>query len=155
MRKTKELQIEIEDNKVLKVVVKELTYRQLLNLTESFEIMKVLGDLKTLPGEIKKFLQDTLIPICTNLTYDQVLDFPPSDVDLIISAIREVNASFFEKVVQLDPITWIKQILRQYQTRIVSTLAVNAGSSVVSSLQQDTLKPSTMDTPMDSPPIST
>jgi len=70
--------------------VYELSVRQIINLMEDDS----LGDL-SLPA-LKSLFTDKLLPVGSNLSYDELIEMNPSEIKECWNRFREVNASFFE-----------------------------------------------------------
>lgn len=84
------------------IEIKELTVRQIIQLAQSGE--KTATGNKDEKGNVigatmedfKNFLQGDLLPLCTNLTLEEIIDFPPSVLREIYDKFKEVNKSFFD-----------------------------------------------------------
>lgn len=87
MRKTKALEI-AEFGK--SIVVNELKLGEIVSLLEG----SVLKD-ATLKS-FRETFEETLIPLCTNLDPNDLLDLAPSELLIIWTAFKDVNSVFFE-----------------------------------------------------------
>lgn len=87
MRKTETFEIEGYEKKV---IVNELTIKQIISLMEK----DVLGDASL--DHLRSQFEETILPMCTNLKLDDLLEMAPSDVKHIWGKFREINEAFFE-----------------------------------------------------------
>lgn len=84
MQRTKSRTLEISKDETIDVVISEVRPLDLLELHK--EIQK-----DGLPiGEYER-----LLPLCCNLTKEQLLKLYPSEMELLIEDFKEVNSSFF------------------------------------------------------------
>lgn len=72
------------------IVIRELTMKQILTLFQ----FKGLQDIKAW-SDIVNYLQEQILPMVTNLTPDELLEFTPSEIEIIYQKIKEVNKVFF------------------------------------------------------------
>jgi len=86
MRKERKFKIEGIDKSI---VVYELTVKQIISLIEE----DVLGDLSL--SAMQTMFADRLLPISINLTWEELLEMAPSEIEQCWDIFREVNASFF------------------------------------------------------------
>jgi len=86
MRNTKTLKFEGREESV---TVYELTVKQIIDLVQG----DLFGD--TALENLKTTLDKEFLPMCTNLRYDDLIIFPPSKLEEIYLAFKEVNATFF------------------------------------------------------------
>ena len=150
MRKQKQIEVQLDDGSTKQVLIKELSITQIECLTmEAIGLpSKIQAEETSIPDELKKFFQDQLLPITTNLTFDEVKRMFPSDLEEVLKGIQEVNKSFFTLLVKLDVIEWAKQIALTFLHHIMGNLGkVVSGKSAVSSLREGTLTQPSMDTP--------
>ena len=89
MRKERKFKI---DGMEKSIEVYELSVRQIIGLIEEDS----LGDL-SLPA-LKSLFTDRLLPIGSNLTYEELVEMFPSEIKECWEKFREVNASFFEGI---------------------------------------------------------
>lgn len=87
MRKTETLSIEGRDEPV---VVYELTIKQIIKLIQG----DLLADLSL--DSFKAQLSDNVLPKCTNLKLDEMMEMAPSELNLIWEKFKEVNSTFFD-----------------------------------------------------------
>jgi len=146
MRKTKQVEVQFEDGTTKSVLIKELSLGQIEAL--SMEAIQLPAKLQTNPNiteEIKAFFKDNLVPITTNLSFDEVKHMFPSDLEEVWLGIQEVNKSFFTLLINLNIVEWGKQVVGALIQHLVGSLV--SGQSAVPSLKQDTLVPQNTDTP--------
>ena len=89
MRKERKFKI---DGMEKSIEVYELSVRQIIGLIEDDS----LGDL-SLPA-LRSLFTDRLLPIGSNLTYEELVEMFPSEIKECWEKFREVNASFFEGI---------------------------------------------------------
>ena len=150
MRKQKQIEVQLDDGSTKQVLIKELSLTQIERLSmEAIGLpSKIQAEETSIPDELKKFFQDQLLPITTNLTFDEVKRMFPSDLEEVLKGIQEVNKSFFTLLVKLDVIEWAKQVALTFLHHIMGNLGkVVSGKSAVSSLREGTLTQPSMDTP--------
>ena len=150
MRKQKQIEVQLDDGSTKQVLIKELSLTQIERLSmEAIGLpSKLQAEETSIPDELKKFFQDQLLPITTNLTFDEVKRMFPSDLEEVLKGIQEVNKSFFTLLVKLDVIEWAKQVALTFLHHIMGNLGkVVSGKSAVSSLREGTLTQPSMDTP--------
>jgi len=87
MRKQRKFKIEGHEKSV---EVYELSVRQIIGLMEDAS----LGD-SSLPA-LKSLFVDKLLPLGSNLSYEELVDMYPSEIKECWEKFREVNASFFD-----------------------------------------------------------
>jgi len=87
MRKSRKFKIEGYEKTV---EVYELSVKQVISLIEDDS----LGDL-SLPA-LKSLFSDKLLPLGSNLSFDELIEMCPSEIKECWEKFREVNASFFE-----------------------------------------------------------
>jgi len=117
LRKT--VRVEISDQ--LTVECKEVTWRQVKDI-----MSKILPENLPATGWIDyfgKIISNDLLPITTNLTFDNLLDLTPSETAAIYAAIKEANADFLASAEALQ----LPKVLKEVQNLIVGkiTAAVN------------------------------
>jgi hypothetical protein len=150
MRKQKQIEVQLDDGSTKQVLIKELSLTQIERLSmEAIGLpSKLQAEETSIPDELKKFFQDQLLPITTNLTFDEVKKMFPSDLEEVLKGIQEVNKSFFTLLVKLDVIEWATQVALTFLHHIMGNLGkAVSGKSAVSSLKEDTLTQPSMDTP--------
>jgi len=119
------------------IVVKELTIKQI----------KSLFDFADVPNEasanaLLDHFGGKILPLCTNLTMDDLEELRPSDAAEIWEAVREVNATFFG----IAKLAGLKEIAVQLRNSLIADCL----NSVASSLAEATATPSTTDTAISS-----
>lgn len=83
--------ITIDDQKI---IVRELTVREIITLASDKTLLSGedgKGGLAALQEQAEKYLPKFL----EGVTVEQLIDMPPSDLNLIYEKFREVNAHFF------------------------------------------------------------
>jgi hypothetical protein len=88
MRLQKTFEIEGYDRKF---TVKELTVKEIISLMSGD-----LGDLSLNLEEFKEAFGENFLPLCTDITLDDLIDMAPSEIKICWEKFREVNATFFE-----------------------------------------------------------
>lgn len=144
MRKTKQIEIEIDDGTKKQVVIKELSVAQIEGLVYSMDLQKLSAPETSLTEELKSFFQNKLIPLTTNLTLDEVMKMYPSDLEEVIVGLQEVNKSFFTLMIKLNVVEWAKGVLELLGRHLLQRMV--SGQSAANSLKQDTQTPPTTDT---------
>ena len=86
MRKERKFKIEGNDKSI---EVYELRVKEIISLIEE----DTLGDLSL--SAMKTMFVDRLLPISSNLTWKDLLEMAPSEIEQCWDVFREVNASFF------------------------------------------------------------
>lgn len=81
MRKVKILEIELSEGLKREVKVYEIRPKDLI---KSFE-----------KGGSFNLMIENILPLCTNLKVDEILDLFPSDMELLWDSFKGVNATFF------------------------------------------------------------
>ena len=136
MRKVKRLEVVLADDTKKMVIVQELSVSQIEGLLPDIDLQKFESlDGSGIKAELQRFLGNSLIPIVSNLTLDEVRQMYPSDIEGVINAIKEVNKSFFTLMVKLNIVEWAKGILNLWGQRLVVGTA--SGPPVANSLKQD------------------
>ena len=122
MRKTKTFKIEGRDPNY---TVKELTVREIISLMEG----DALDDM-SIDG-LKKLLVGRLLPLCTEgFTVEDLMDFAPSELEVVWSNFQEVNTSFF--------VVARKSGLTETLSKMKEAFLKDFSGVVVSSLSQGT-----------------
>ena len=116
MRKERKFKIEGHDKTI---EVYELSVRQIINFMEDDS----LGDL-SLPA-LKSLFSDKLLPLGSNLSYDELVEMYPSEIKECWEKFREVNASFFEGL-EVMGLTNIVNTVKQAIIKDFSNLLVNS-----------------------------
>jgi len=86
MRKLKSFKIEGNEKQF---EVRELTVREIIELVQG-------GPEGEGGKSIMDSLKDSLLPICSNITIDELYDMAPSEIEVIFEKFKEVNRSFFD-----------------------------------------------------------
>ena len=123
-RLTKTFDIEGYDKTFM---VRELRVKEVLSIVQD----DTLGDDLSLETMEKKF-GDTFLPLCSNVTLDELKEMTPSEIMTIWDAFREVNASFFVVAKGLGFQTMIENL------KVV--IIEDFGKSVALSSNQDMLE---------------
>lgn len=116
------------------IIVYELTMKQIMHLF----------NLKDLPdtgswSDILKFLQDQILSSATNLTFDELLEFTPRELEVIWTKLREANKVFFGLI--------RTPALKQVAEKVVPNLIGEFGNSLSGLFKLDMLTRKTTDTP--------
>jgi len=72
------------------IEVRELTTKQIISLFQFSGLDKVNSW-----SDVMNYLHDQILPMATNLTPDELLDFAPSDLKTIVDKFKKVNETFF------------------------------------------------------------
>lgn len=98
-------------------MVQELTVKELINLIQ--------GD--TFKGtdlsDLKSVFFDELLPMCSNITQDDLMEFAPSELEVAWDKFREMNKSFFGMAQTLG-LTDVLQELKQAAIKDFGNLLV-------------------------------
>jgi len=86
MRRQNTFEIEGYDRKF---TVKELTVKEIIGLIDD----KNLEDL-TIAG-LKKVISEKFLPLCSNVSLNDLYDMTPGEIEIIWEKFKEVNSSFF------------------------------------------------------------
>jgi len=121
------------------IIVKELTIRQIKSLFDFSEVPN-----KASVNVLLEHFGGRILPLCTDLTMEDLEDLRPSDAADIWEAVREVNATFFG----IAKLAGLKEIALQLRNSLIADCL----SSVASSLAEATVIPSDTDTATSSAP---
>lgn len=151
MQRTKSRTLEIDGGKTLDIVISEVRPLDLLELHK--EIQK-----EGLPiGEYER-----LLPLCCNLTKEQIIKLYPSELALLIEDFKEVNSSFFapwptiKKLIDKVGMTeWALDLLDKsgMMEKLKTAISLDLQKLSVSSTDTATLPPSDTDGGTSPPPL--
>ena len=141
MRRSKTIKI---DGYERQIEIKELTVRQIINIAQAGNDKLFASTTDGSPSgslaDLRDFIESDLLPLCSNLSIEEIMDFPPSAVEEIINCFQEVNKSFFAVAGKTG--------LSNFGTIIKQAMLNDFSKMLAGSLKQDTGKEYlTMDTP--------
>jgi hypothetical protein len=98
MRRVIEFTLENYDRKI---EIKELTVREIIELTQSGDKATSPIDSEGKPRQVtiedfKNFIGGDLLPMVSNLKMEELYDFTPGEIKEIFAKFMEVNSAFFE-----------------------------------------------------------
>lgn len=112
MRKTKTFQIEGYDKQF---VVNEISVRQIFSLFDQEKTVSFLS-----------LLDEQFLPMAGNITYEEIQDMVPSEIEIVWQKFKEVNSSFFG----LARVKGVDQLIQKIQESFVTdSLALFASLS--------------------------
>ena len=126
MRKTKTLEISGIEKPV---VVYELKVKQIISLIQG----DPLGDL-SIEG-LKEQLDTKILPMCSSISLDQLLEMAPSEAEEVWNAFKEVNSTFFEMARRAG----LQEILTSSIESLKKAMLVDFSKLHVGSSNQDIL----------------
>ena len=105
----------------VKIIVRELTVREIINLTNDKTLLGGKGELTltALREQADKYLPQFL----EGITVEQMIDMAPSDLEIIYDKFKEVNKTFFgaARTVGLDQL--MEQLKLTLQREFLKLLA--------------------------------
>lgn len=119
MRKSKSFKIEGHDKQF---EIKELTAREIISIFQGDASSSEEASGKSIADSFK----DDLLPKCSNIVHDDLLDLTPSEIEFVYDQFKEVNKSFFDvarkagmgRVIE----EMIKGIIDKYSVSLVNLL---------------------------------
>lgn len=146
MRRTNSFTLEIEDNQKLEVSVYELRPLDLL------EIHKIAQEKKSSTGSLGEY--ERLLPLCTNLSKEQLLKLYPSEFAIVFENFKEVNASFLapwptikSAIDKVGLVDWLVDLVQKsgLLEKLKKTISLDLQSLSASSLKEGISDPNSMD----------
>jgi hypothetical protein len=88
---------------------KKYTIREII-VSEMLEIKRIIGGLENISDTVKEI--DKILPYCSDITQDDLINMAPSDIETLWKAFKEVNKVFFSTMETFGLIEVINQIKR-------------------------------------------
>lgn len=126
MRKSKSFKIEGRDKEY---EIKELTLREIIGIFQGDAESSEEANEKPLLNSFK----EDLLPKCSNIKSDELLDFTPSEIEIIYDHFKEVNKTFFDVARTAG--------LGKMMEKLIGEITEKYSDSFVNLLKPDTQEP--------------
>ncbi len=124
MQEIKKIEIQTEPDTIKVFTVKELTVKQLIELSQTNSLLggeSKKKDPGNAPGssfvhQLLSFRPDLekVMKMSCSFTFDDLIELPPSDIKIIFEGFQEVNQSFLEGLEKLGLLETLKKLLGHF-----------------------------------------